>query len=129
MVYAVETNVVNLAGNPKEREFPIAQIRKIMEEQDKVIDDMLPKDYEPDEDGYATIVKYANHLAAIEVRKQWWDRGNQLPQMIKDAEDLRLKIIAGFPKDDESGAAFIYSEMPEVDYIYMSPYFYGGSKW
>jgi hypothetical protein len=127
--YAVEADVVYLAGSPKEREFPIAQIQAIMAAQDEVIDDFLPKEYVPDEEGRATIVNYANHLAAIEVRKQWWDKGRRIPDMLKELENLRAKIEAGFPEDSSDNANFIYSDLPEIDYIYMSPYFFGGSKY
>jgi hypothetical protein len=127
--YAVEADVVYLAGSPKEREFPIAQIRLIMAAQDEVIDDFLPKEYVPDEEGRATIVNYANHLAAIEVRKQWWDKGRKIPDLLKEAERLKGVIREGFPTDEDDGANFIYSDLPEIDYIYMSPYFYGGSKY
>lgn len=126
--YAVESDVVYLAGSPKEREFPIAQIRLIMAAQDEVIDDFLPKEYVPDSEGRATIVDYANHLAAIEVRKQWWDKGRRIPDLQKELTDLRAKIEAGFPDDDSTGSNFLYSELEEVDYIYMNPYLFGGSK-
>lgn len=130
MTYAVEADVIYLGGSPKEREFPLAQIQAIMVAQDKVVNDFLPKDYEPDEEGYATIVKFANYLAAVEVRKEWIDIGNKIPGYLKEIEAAKAELILGFPDDEsEDGANFIYSEMPEVDYIYMSPYFRGGSKY
>lgn len=131
MTYAVEDDVVYLGGSPKEREFPLAQIQAIMVAQDKVVNDFLPKEYIPDEEGYATIVKFANYLAAVEVRKEWIDIGNKIPGYLKEIEAAKLSLEAGFPDDesiDDDGANFMYSDMPVVDYIYMSPYFHGGSR-
>ena len=126
--YAVQNDVLNLAGNPKEFEFPIAQVQVIMANADKIVNDFLPRVYTSSEEGYATVVRYANYIAAIEIRKQWFDAGKKIPTMLKEIEDMKAEIAAGFPEDNNSGSNLVFSEPAEIDYIYMNPYVFGGSK-
>lgn len=128
VTYAVELDVLNLSGNPKEFEFPIAQVREIMSDSDKIVNDFLPREYTDTDEGYETVVKLANYIAAVEVRKQWYDIGNKIPGYLKEIENAKAEISKGFPEDSTDGAVFSYSEMPEIDYIYYNPHFLGGAK-
>lgn len=125
-IYAVETDVLNLSGNPKEFEVPLAQVQIIMGNADKIVNDFLPRVYTSEDEGYATVVRLANYLAAVEVRKQWFDAGKKIPGMLKEIEDMKVEIAAGFPED--SGSNLIFSDLPQIDYIYMNPYVFGGEK-
>lgn len=126
--YANETQVRNLAGNPEEEEFAGARILEIMIEQDRIVDDELPRVYAPTDIGYQDVVQLASYLAAIEVRKEWVDLGHKIPEFLEKVEQLREKIKTGFP-EAAYGGNLIFSEVPEIDYIYYSPYFLGGSKY
>ncbi len=128
VTYAVEIDVLNLSNNPKEFEFPIAQVREIMTKSDEIVDDFLPREYIVGEEGYETVAKLANYIAAVEVRKQLYDIGNKIPSYLKEIENTKAEIAKGFPEDSTDGAVFVYSEMPEIDYIYYNQYFLGGAK-
>ena len=127
-VYAVENDVLNLAGNPKEKEFPLDQVHIIMQNADKIVNDFLPRVYTPADEGYATVARLANYIAAIEIRKQWFDAGKKIPTMLKEIEDMKAEIAKGFPEDNSSGSNLVFSEPAEIDYIYMNPYVFGGAK-
>ncbi|MDR4491388.1 MAG: hypothetical protein R2685_10885 [Candidatus Nitrosocosmicus sp.] len=125
-VYSVEEDVLNLAGNPKEFEFPLDHVHEIMASSDKIVNDFLPRIYTSDDEGYATIVRLANYIAAVEIRKQWYDIGNKIGQYLKEIESMKVEIAAGFPEDSSDGGTnILFSEMPPVDYIYYNRYVYG----
>lgn len=123
--YAVESRVISLAGSPSEDEFPLAKIQEIITATNQKVDDELPTTYEPTDIGYTDVVDLANLLAAIEVRKEWYDIGKKIPSMEKDANDLREKLRKGYPESSKN-TGLIYTELPQIDDIYWSPRFLGG---
>ncbi len=125
--YANEEQVRNLAGNPEEEEFPTSRIQEIMTEQDKNVDHELPRVYAPTDIGYQMVVQLASYLAAIEIRKEWFDIGNKIPIYEQKVAELREQLKTGLPEADYGGN-LIFSDIPEIDYIYYSDYFLGGKK-
>ncbi len=126
--YAVYDEVKNLSGSPKESEFSQAEIEAIIANQNSIVNDELPFVFEPGDIGYEWVVELTNYLSAIEVRKQWYDLGNKVPAYERHVADLREKIKQGFPESDKA-TGLVFSELEEVDYIYMSDRFLGGSKY
>lgn len=126
--YAVYEEVHNLSGSPKESEFTEAEIRAIMANQNSIVNDEMPFVFNVGDIGYEWVVELTNYLSAIEVRKQWYDLGNKVPAYERHVNDLREKIKTGFPESERS-TGLVYSEIEEVDYIYMSDRFLGGSKY
>lgn len=126
--YAVYAEVHNLSGSPKESEFTAAEIENIIENQNKIVNDELPRVVQPNEIGYEWVSQLANYLSAIEVRRQWYDLGSKIPDYLKQVAMLREKIRTGFPESTHD-TNLVFSELDEVDSIYWSPRAMGGSKY
>lgn len=126
--YAVYDEVYNLGGKPKETEFAQVKIEAIIANQNSIVNDELPRVVQPNEVGYEWVSQLANYLSAIEVRRQWYDFGNKIPDYLKQVAALRDKIKTGFPESPHD-TGLIFSELEEVDYIYYNPRSLGGSKY
>ena len=124
--YAVYEEVHNLSGSPQESEFSQAEIESIITNQNSIVNDEMPFVFEEGDIGYEWVVELTNYLAAIEVRKQWYDLGNKIPLYERHVEDLRKKIREGFP-ESEKDTSLVFSELDEVDYLYYSPRSLGGN--
>lgn len=126
--YAVYDEVYNLGGKPKESEFPQSKIEAIILNQNSIVNDELPRVVLPTEIGYEWVVQLANYLSAIEVRRQWYDFGSQIPDMLRHVSQLRDKIKVGFPESTHD-TGLLFSELEEVDYLYYNSRALGGSKY
>lgn len=124
--YAVYNEVWNLGGKPKESEFSQAEIEAIIANQNSIVNDEMPFVFEEGDIGYEWVVELTNYLAAIEVRKQWYDLGGKIPTYQRHVDDLRKKIREGFPESTKD-TSLVYSEIEEVDYLYYNPRAFGGS--
>jgi hypothetical protein len=124
--YAVYSEVHNLSGSPKESEFSQAEIEAIIDNQNAIVNDEMPFVFQSGDIGYEWVSELANYLSAIEVRKQWYDLGNKVPEYEKHVKDLRAKIAEGFPESDKA-SGLVYSDLVDVDYLYFSPRSLGGS--
>lgn len=126
--YAVYAEVYNLGGRPKESEFAQAKIEAIIANQNSIVNDELPRVVLPTDIGYEWVSQLANYLSAIEVRRQWYDLGNKIPDYLKQVAMLRDKIRTGFPESTHD-TNLVFSEMDDVDYIYYNSRSLGGSKY